>query len=193
MAWLIGLCSFIVVRGSFIGTFFVFIFMIQPDELLQLMKDRRSIRKFRDDPVPESSIQKILEAARWCQSASNHQPWRFIVIRNKDLNTRLSQFATYGKFLKQVPVSICIVADKGTAPNWYIHDSSMTSHQMCLMIWALGLGTCWLGSFDRDKAATLLKLKKNEHITTILPIGFPDEHPNPTSRKELKDLVEYCN
>ena len=176
--------------GNFIGTRFVLDDMIQPDELLQLMKERRSIRKFKEDPVPDSSIEKILEAARWCQSASNRQPWRFIVLRNKDLNEKLSHFATYGKFLKQAPVSICIVADKGTAPNWYIHDTSMASHQMCLMIWALGLGTCWLGSFDREKAAPLLKLKKSEYLTTILPIGVPDEHPKPTSRKELKEIVE---
>jgi len=163
---------------------------MNPEELLQLMKDRRSIRQFiPDHPVEEEKITRILEAARWCQSASNRQPWRFIVIKNKDTITKLQSVAKFGGFVSQAPVVIAIIADKKRAPNWYVHDTSMVTHQICLMAWSLGLGTCWIGSMDRDKAAEVLHLDKHEHVTTILPIGYYDKKPDPTSRKDLKNLV----
>jgi nitroreductase len=167
---------------------------MNPDELLQLMKDRRSVRMFESTPIPEESLMKILEAARWCQSASNRQPWRFIVIRNHELIEKIAKHATYGKFISQAPLLIAIVADKKGAPNWYIHDTSMVSHQICLMTWALGLGTCWIGSLDRDKAGSLLNLKSNEFLTTVLPIGVPKTKGIGTSsRKELTDLISYLD
>ncbi len=164
---------------------------MNPDEVLKLMKERRSIRAFKDAPVPDEAIEKILEAARWCQSASNFQPWRFIVIQNKDLIAQLTKTATYGKFLTQCGTVIAIVANKKTAPKWYIHDTSMTSHQICLMAWSLGLGTCWIGSMDREKAAELLKLQENEFLLTMLPIGYPEKIPDPPPRKPLNKIVSY--
>ncbi len=155
------------------------------------MKARRSIRLFRPDPVPDEAINTILEAARWCQSASNKQPWRFIVVKGKETIKALGKCATYGNFIEQAPVVIAIVANTEDAPKWYVHDSSMCSHQACLMAWALGLGTCWIGSMDREKAAGVLGLAKQEVLTTILPIGYPKNVPKPTSRKALADLVSY--
>jgi nitroreductase len=161
------------------------------EDMLKLMKERRSIRAFKDEMISDETIQNLLEAARWCQSASNKQPWRFIIIKNKDLITKLTKLATYGSFIKQAPVVIAVVANKETAPKWYIHDTSIVAHQICLMAWSLGLGTCWIGSMDREKAAELLQLSAAEYLTTILPIGYPKTIPNPTPRKELKDLVSY--
>jgi nitroreductase len=162
-----------------------------PEEMLKLMKERRSIRSFKDEMISDETIEQLLEAARWCQSASNKQPWRFIIIKNKDITNKLSKLATYGSFIKQAPVVIAVVANKETAPKWYIHDTSIVAHQICLMAWSLGLGTCWIGSMDREKAAELLRLNASEYLTTILPIGYPKTIPSPTPRKELKDLVSY--
>jgi nitroreductase len=164
---------------------------MKPDDLLDLMKARRSIRSFKPDPVPDEAITTILEAARWCQSASNKQPWRFVVVKSKETIKALGKCATYGNFIEQAPVVIAIVANTKTAPKWHVHDSSMCSHQACLMAWALGLGTCWIGSMDRDKAAGLLGTGKDEMIATILPIGYPSSVPSPPSRKGLTDIVTY--
>ncbi|MFX0098977.1 MAG: nitroreductase family protein [Candidatus Hodarchaeota archaeon] len=162
---------------------------MDPDYILALMRNRRSIRKFKEDPVPDELIDKILEAARWCQSASNRQPWRFIVIKKKELIKDLKECTTYGKFLDQAPVVIAVVGDKGKAPKWYLHDTCMASHQICLMAWALGLGTCWIGSMDREKGAELLNLGKKEFLTTILPIGYPASIPSPSTRNKLEKIV----
>jgi nitroreductase len=158
-------------------------------EVLELMKDRRSIRKFKPDMIKNEEIQMILEAARWTQSASNRQPWRFIVIKNRETISKLQSAARFGNFVAEAPVVIAIIADKKRSPKWYIHDTSMLAHQMCLMAWSLNIGTCWIGSMDRDKAALILGLDKNEHVTTILPFGYFDKKPSATSRKDLKNMV----
>ncbi len=158
-------------------------------EVLQLMKDRRSIRKFKPDPIEDEKMEQILEAARWCQSASNRQPWRFIVIKNKDTISRLKSAAKFGGFVADAPVVIAIIADKKLSPNWYLQDTSMVAHQMCLMAWALEIGTCWIGSMDRDKAAAILKIKETEHVTTILPFGYFYSKPSSTLRNDLKNMV----
>nr|MDO8113562.1 nitroreductase family protein [Candidatus Sigynarchaeota archaeon] len=165
--------------------------MANPDDIMQLMKERRSIRSFKPDTIPDETIRTILEAARWCQSASNKQPWRFIVVKNKDLIKALGKCATYGNFIQEAPVILAVVADKGTAPKWYLHDTCLVTQQICLISWALGLGTCWIGSMDRDKAGKLLDLAKDEFLTTILPIGYPKSIPKPTSRKNLDEIVSY--
>ncbi|MBN2155526.1 MAG: nitroreductase family protein [Candidatus Lokiarchaeota archaeon] len=162
---------------------------MNPEELLHLMKERRSIRKFKSAMIEEEKIQQILEAARWTQSASNRQPWRFIVIKNKETITKLQSAAKFGNFVADAPVVIAIIADKKRSPNWYIHDTSMVAHQICLMAWSLKIGTCWIGSMDRDKAAEALQIGKHEHVTTILPLGYFDKMPDSTSRKDLKNLV----
>ncbi len=159
------------------------------EEVLQLMKERRSIRKFKPDPINDEKINMILEAARWTQSASNRQPWRFIVIKNKKTIAELRSAARFGDFVSQAPLVIAIIADKKRSPNWYIHDTSMVAHQICLMAWSLGIGTCWIGSMDRDKAAVVLELDKNEYVTTILPLGYFHKKPAPTSRTDLKNMV----
>lgn len=164
---------------------------MDPDELLRLMKERRSIRSYKEDPVSDDDLDKILEAARWCQSASNRQSWRFIVIKDKKIIKKLSKLAPYGSFIKQVPIVIAIIADKKMDPKWYIHNTTMASHQMCLMVWSLGLGTCWIGSLNREKGSELLELGEDEFLTTVLPIGYPKKIPKPTQRKKLVDIISY--
>ncbi|MHA1752888.1 MAG: nitroreductase family protein [Candidatus Helarchaeota archaeon] len=166
---------------------------MNPNEILELMKNRRSIREYTDTPISNEDINMILEAARWCQSGSNKQPWRFIVIKNKNIIEKLAKLAKYGHFVKRAPVVIAVVSNKKVSPKWYIHDSSMAAHQICLMVSALGLGTCWIGSLDRDKGAELLGLSKDEFLTTILPIGHPQKIPKPTPRKPLEKIVSYLD
>lgn len=161
---------------------------INPDDVLMLMKERRSIREFEDKAIPSDIIDRILEAGQWCQSANNNQPWRFIVISNRVLINSLAKMATYGHFIAQAPIVIAIVADKKRAPKWYIHDTSMVAHQMCLMAWACGIGTCWIGSLERDDASILLKLASHEYLTTILPLGYPKKIGK-SNRKDLTAIV----
>ncbi|MFX0031999.1 MAG: nitroreductase family protein [Candidatus Hodarchaeota archaeon] len=164
---------------------------MDPKNLLQFLKQRRSIRSFQEKMITENEIQMILEAGRWAPSASNRQPWEFIVVKNKEKKQALARTATYGKFIGTAPLIIAIIGKVNQNPKWYIQDTSLVSMNMMLMAWALGIGTCWIGSMDRNRAKEILELGKNDFVLTVLPMGYIEgEIPKPKSRKPLEKIAK---
>ncbi|MFW9968845.1 MAG: nitroreductase family protein [Candidatus Odinarchaeota archaeon] len=166
--------------------------MIDPQEFLEFLKERRSIRSFQDKSLSQKDLEMILEAARWAPSVSNYQPWEFIVIKNKETLIKLAKNSSYGKFMNEVPVAIAIVAKVKNSPKWYLIDTSLVSMNMMLMAWSLGIGTCWIGAMNREKAKQIIGIGANDHLLTVLPFGYiKGEIPEPTSRKTLSKIVKY--
>ena len=165
--------------------------MIEPELFLKFLKGRRSIRLFQANPISEKEIEMILEAGRWTPSASHRQPWEFIVIKNKVLLENISKNTSYGKFIKEAPVAIAIIGKMKTSSKWYLIDTSLVSMQMMLMAWSLGIGTCWIGTMNREKVKNLLGLKETDHLLTILPFGYiKGDIPDPKPRKSLNKIVK---
>ncbi|MEJ2294690.1 MAG: nitroreductase family protein [Candidatus Lokiarchaeota archaeon] len=165
--------------------------MWHPEEFLEFLKGRRSIRSFEKEEINEEHLKMILEAARWTPSASNRQPWHFIVIKDKEKLQKISETAIYGKFFKRAPLAIAIVGKPSESPNWYKVDTSLVSMQMMLMAWALGIGSCWIGSMDRERAKELLGIDKQDYLLTVLPFGYIKGNiPKPTLRKALSQITE---
>ena len=165
--------------------------MVEPEEFLQFLKARRSIREFKDEEIPMEQIDMILEAGRWAPSASNLQPWEFIIIKDNEIFAKISKLAFYGKFIKEVPLAIAIVGKIRTSSKWYIVDTSLVSMNMMLMAHALGIGTCWIGALKREKVKKLLGLGENDYILTVLPFGYyRGDLPDPTPRKPLNKIIK---
>ena len=165
--------------------------MVEPEEFLQFLKARRSIREFKDEEIPIEQIDMILEAGRWAPSASNLQPWEFIIIKDNEILAKISKLAFYGKFIKEVPFAIAIVGKIRTSSKWYIVDTSLVSMNMMLMAHALGIGTCWIGALKREKVKKLLGLGENDYILTVLPFGYyRGDLPDPTPRKPLNKIIK---
>jgi nitroreductase len=163
--------------------------MIKPEEFLAFLKERRSIRTYLDKNISFKEVEMILEAGRWTPSASNKQPWEFLVIRNKEILREISKNAIYGKHIKRAPLAIAIVGKIKENPNYYIQDTSLVSMSMMLMAWSLGIGTCWIGTLKRDVVKKLLGLEENDYLLTILPMGYIKGNiPKPTLRKDLDQL-----
>ena len=165
--------------------------MINPEDFLEFIKNRRSIRSFQDKQIPDNEIQMILEAGRWTPSASNKQPWVFYIIRDKEILKEISKNAFYGKHIKRAPLAIAIVGKKTISPNYYIQDTSLVSMTMMLMAWSLGIGTCWTGALNRKKVKELLNLAENDFLLTILPLGYvKGDIPRPTLRAALDQIIK---
>jgi len=165
--------------------------LINPENFLQFLKDRRTIRSFQEKMIADKEIEMILEAGRWAPSASNRQPWEFVVIKNEVKKQELAKIARYGKFIEYAPLIIAIIGKIKQNPNWYIQDTSLVSMNMMLMAWALGIGTCWIGSMDREKAKEILELGKNDFVLTVLPMGYIEgEIPKPKNRKPLEKITK---
>ncbi len=164
--------------------------MIKPDELLDFLKSRRTIRNFQDKIISDEEIEMILEAGRWSPSASNRQPWEFIVIKNRELLKKISKTGTYGGPLRKAPMGVAVVGKKVENPNWYVQDTSLVSMNMMLMAWALNIGMCWIGSMDREYAKELLGFGKDDFLLTILATGYiKGKIPKPTLRKSLDEIT----
>jgi nitroreductase len=164
------------------------------DKDIRLLKERRSIRSYDSRPIDDEILTKILDTARWCWSAVNRQPWRFYVIRNKELISKVAKECTTGPFATEAPVLVALVGDVNAQPNWYIQDLSFVSLQLALAAWTFGIGTCFIGDINREKVKELLNLKERDYLLTVLPLGYPyGGIPEPRPRKSLEEIVEYLD
>jgi nitroreductase len=162
-------------------------------DIFEAIHGRRSIREFiKDKPVDEEKLRKILEACLSAPSASNREPWEFVVIRDKKILEEIAKQAANAQFLAEVPLAVAIITDPKTSPNYHMVDGAILTQNFALAAYALGLGTCWVGSsLNRDEVKQLLHIPKEKNLLTILPLGYPEGKPITPVRKSLKELVHY--
>ena len=162
-------------------------------ELLNFLISRRSIRRFKPDPVPDELILKILDVARYAPSARNSQPWVFIVVKDPEVKKRLANVHLWAKPLENAPVGIVIACSTELSPESYQVDCANATMQIMLAAHALGLGTVWLQTLRNiNEIQGIVGLPKNYVPVAMLALGYPDERPSPKKRKELKEIV-YLN
>ena len=159
-------------------------------DILDVIKTRRSIRKYRPDPISEEHINKILEAGRWAPSASNSQPWRFIVLQSEETKRKLSETFTWGGFLSQAPLGIAVTVDPRTSSH-PVEDGAAATQNMLLEAHSLGLGACWIGAYgnvNEESAKDILNVPHDERLLSVIAIGRPAESPQST-RRELDEIT----
>jgi len=163
------------------------------EELLNFLISRRSIRKFKPNPVPDELILKILDVARYAPSARNSQPWIFIVVKDPEIKKKLANIHIWAKPLENAPLGIVIACNTELSPESYQVDCANATMQVMLAAHALGLGTVWLQTLRNiNEIQEIVGLPKNYVPVAMLALGYPDERPSPKKRKELKEIV-YLN
>jgi nitroreductase len=166
-------------------------------DVIDAIKARTSVRSYSDEPVPEESMERILEAARLAPSAMNYQPWHFIVVRDKGRREELSK-GRYAKFLKESPVVVVGCGDRKRSPHWYSVDVTIAMQNMVLAATAEGLGTCWIGSFDEDSVKKALGVPEHMTVVAMLSVGYSKKKLDlaallvgSKTRKKMEDIVSY--
>lgn len=167
-------------------------------EFFELIQKRRSIRLYTDEPVDDSLVDKILEAARIAPSAGNLQPYEFRIIRDIQVKNELVT-AAYGQgFIATAPVVIVFIEDAARTEKTYgVRGSSLYVHQDTAVAVShahlaaadLGLGSCWVGAFDSPAVARILNLRDGIVPVAILPIGYPAESPPENPRRLMGELL----
>ena len=164
-------------------------------DLMETIRNRRTIRKFKPLPIAEEKVQTILEAGRWAPSFSNLQPWKFIVIKDPGLKNALDQTAKKSVLhwgIHEAPLVILVCADCRVDPLHAIETGAAATQNMTLMAHDLGLGAGWLGITGTEAETAirkLLKFPETMRVVSLIPIGIPAESPK-ISRKPLEELVE---
>jgi nitroreductase len=175
-------------------------------ELLELIKGRRSVRKYKATPISEENLNAILEAGRWAPSWANTQCFSFTVVRDAEVKAKLAQTCPPGKrwaaTVRDAPVVLVTCAELGKSGHfegkpvtnkgdWYMFDAALAAQNMVLMAYSLGLGTVHVGWFDAEKAAQVLGVPQGVAVVELIPIGYAAEEPKTPSRRGLSEIVFY--
>lgn len=174
-------------------------------ELLAVIQGRRSVLRFKPDPVPEEDLQQILEAGRWAPSYANSQPWKFIVVRDpatkralgalveRILVFRPGRVALASAGLGEAPVVIAVVVDPARDPSHHLEAGAAAVQNMALMAHALGYATFWAGVADRKEVEReikkLLGVPRGMRVVALLPLGKPAYEAEPGQRLPLSEIV----
>lgn len=156
-------------------------------EVYEAIARRRSIRAYRDVPVPEDSLNRILEAARMAPSAGNRQEYKFIVVKDKQLKQALVEACNNQVFVGQAGA---IIVGCATNPErrYAAVDVAIAMDHMTLAAVAEGLGTCWIGAFSEEKVKSLLGIPEGVRVVCLMPIGVPATEGIQRGRKSREEL-----
>lgn len=200
-------------------------------ELIETIQSRRSIRKFKTDPIPEKYITELIESGRLAPSGSNLQSTRYVIIKSEEARAKFAE-CTPLPFVTQAPLIIACCIDKQvldtaekrskelmqsnafadtplanmnrdsetynkrrremdeeSLKSYLSLNAAIALEHIALRAVDLGLGSCWIMMFDREKAKKILELDERYDVVALLPIGYPDQNPPQRPRLELNELV----
>ena len=164
-------------------------------EFFSIIKNRRSIRKYKTDAVPEDKLKRILEAGRLAPTAANRQPFLLYLIRNPKDNKKFAK-ALKQKWALDAPVIVAVFGDpKGcwtrSFDNKKFHfvDVAIAMDHLILTATSEGLGTCWIANVDPDKIKDALDVPDHFEFVALTPIGFADESPMEKQKKKFDELI----
>ncbi len=155
--------------------------------LSDLFKNRKSVRDYLDRAVEREKIMMCLEAARWAPSACNSQPWKFIVIDDKELKDKLCDKAFGGiysmnTFCKKAPVIVVVISEESKflarvggmfrGTKYYLIDIGIAGEHFVLQAQDLGLGTCWIGWFNEQGVKSALNIPQDKKIDILIALGY---------------------
>ncbi|MFW6054764.1 MAG: nitroreductase family protein [Thermodesulfobacteriota bacterium] len=175
-------------------------------DFLNIIKERRSIRKFEDRQVAGDVENSLLEAIRWSQSWANTQCWEVLVVKDQEVRSRLQASMGKGnpatKAIVEAPLLLGLAGRlqsagyyKGQAAtkfgDWFLFDLGLATQNLCLTAQALGLGSVVVGLFDHDEAKEALAIPEGYELPVLIPLGYPAQAPKPPKRREIEEFIHY--
>ena len=174
---------------------------------IECIKGRRSIRRYKPDPIDHSLIDSIVSAASYSPSWKNTQITRYIAIEDPSIIGKITEEFTYehtAGIIKQAPMLIAVTFLKGRSgferdgsyttkkgDRWQMFDAGIAAQSFCLAAKEYGLGTVIMGIFDEDGISGLLELPEDQELAALIAIGWPADEPEAPTRKSVEDLLQY--
>ena len=169
-------------------------------DVLEAIKERRSVRAYTDEEVSEEDVERLIEAARWAPSAGNIQPWAFVVVKEVETKRKLSYATLNQTFIQKAPVVIVVCADVTRSSRIYgsrgeklysLQDTAAATENILLAAQELGLATCWLGAFRENEVAKAVKAPRNLRPVAMVAVGYPAERPATPQKRSVNEIVHY--
>ena len=163
-------------------------------DAIEAILSRRSIRKYTGQKIPESLVEELLKAAMSAPSATNKQPWSFIVINEREILDKIPAFHPYADALYLAPLAVVVCGDSKSQPAFWVQDCAAASENILLAAHAVGLGAVWLSVYPREERVRnlrdLLGLPENIIPLSIISLGYPAEQKKPANRFS-PDKIHY--
>jgi nitroreductase len=167
-------------------------------DVMTAIKDRRSVREFKGKEIEPEKVAALKQALIWAPSAGNLQSRRFYFVTSDDTKKRLVHAALGQSFIRDAPLVVVGCADTRIGAHYgqrgvslyCIQDLACSIENMMLAATSMGLGTVWVGAFHEDEAARILGLPENLRPQAIVPVGYPNESPEPPPRISLVEAIE---
>lgn len=175
-------------------------------DLMEVIKERRSIRKYEEKDIPEELVNRVLDAVRWTPSWANTQCWEVIVVKDKIIKERLQATISKGnpaaKSIVAAPVVLAVCSRFGKSGyykdkvstkfgDWFMFDLGLATQNLCLMAHHLGLGTVIVGLFNHDRAKEILNVPAGYELVILIPMGYPAKIPSAPKRREINEFTHY--
>jgi len=159
-------------------------------DAIECMKTRRSIRAYKETPVPREVIEDIVDCGRLAATAINIQPWQFVAVTDPETRRQIADITDYGKFISQSPVCVAVFCQDG---KYYLEDGSAATQNILNAARAHGLGSCWVAGDKKayaDRIRTLLRVPEGYRLVSLVAIGEPAEERNPP-KKPLSEVLHW--
>ncbi len=175
-------------------------------DLMDAIRGRRSIRKYKPDPVPEETLLTVMEAVRWAPSWANTQCWEVIVVKDSkvksELSTALRETNPALSSMTEAPLILILCGKKEISGyskgqprtvkgDWLMFDVGLAMQNLCLAAYSLGLGTVIIGSFNHKKVEEIMGVPQDVEVVAMTPLGYPAAGAGSPKRKEISEFVYY--
>ncbi|MCG6880199.1 MAG: nitroreductase family protein [Deltaproteobacteria bacterium] len=175
-------------------------------DLMDIIKGRRSIRKYQDKAVPDELLNQILESVQWTPSWHNTQCWEVIVVKDQSVKETLAEVLPKAnparKHFTEAPVILVLCGKlnssgyiKGEVTtkfgDWFMFDLGLAAQNLCLTAHSLGLGTVITGLFDHEKAQAVMGVPEGYELVSLIPLGYPAHDSSAPKRREISDFTHY--
>jgi len=176
------------------------------EDLMTIIKQRRSIRNYSDKEVSDDVLHTLLEAVQWTPSWANTQCWEIVAVKDSKVKEQIQKAVPASnpafKSILNAPVVLALCAKLGTSGyykgivttkfgDWFMFDLGLATQSLCLTAHAMGLGTVVVGLYEHDKVNTALKLPEGIENIALIPLGYPTKVPKAPKRREVNDFLHY--
>lgn len=159
---------------------------------IDCLKERRSIRDYKDKKIPKKVLKEIIDCGRLAPSARNVQPWEFIVVTKDKKLKELASLAEYGGFIRKAAACVVVVCKDS---KYYLEDGCIASENILLAARAHGIGSCWVAGDKKnyaDDVLDLLDVEEDHKLVSLLSLGYPkEEFPKPHGKRELDEVLHW--
>lgn len=162
-------------------------------EMIEAIKTRRSIRQYKDKPIPKDVLEKLVDVARFAPTARNVQPWEFIVITSPETLKKIGELAENARFVAGAAACIAIFCAE---TKYYLEDGSAATQNILLAATALGIGSCWVAGDKKpycSQMSNLLNVPPTFKLVSLIALGYPGAKNSfhIADKKSLEDVIHW--